>query len=566
MASSEFNMSEHHAALFKKFQGNGWTLTCSPGRESELSAMFGEAASATKKDEVGKSLALDQPTVRYESDWADTVLDRSTHWRDEEGRAPLWVINATEGWDFAVFQLPAPDRRWIVKFAGRILEPFSHRFLGWADLHEIMVHGFLLDRTVLIDGESSVAQLRRHRGDLLQNAELIQASSGPGDRRESDVVGCSVTGAKLHGLDTQTREGKIEADRWRSCADDFHRHLQKRLNRVFETIQRKNHLAGCVMKKSVHLRNGHWSFDESGKWLTNLKDVPYDAAMTLNAGQWEVDFPDSSETLVIPDSAGIRAIARILMCNNIPCPCALVTDGGLLTEFLSRPRHHKYFKAINRRPRVEWGHASNGEIENAICAAMHFKPGWYYQADHVITEESELHTICKLPTGKVTLRRADALEGVRDLIRKQQAKLFFVSPPTPEFRRVLADIEAGIEFARKQEILLEQVQSKSEDSKGKIQKAIYRARTELELRGDWMARYDRLGDHFSEHIQGGLVVQYTGPYRWRIEGLPQTPDPVDLAADHVAFKRSKVAKAMRGAKAKMRALDSLKRFGKGAAC
>lgn len=87
MASSEFNMSEHHAAVLKKFQGNGWTLTCSPGSESELSAMFGEAASATKKDEVGKSLALDQPTVRYESDWADTVLDRSTHWRDEEDRA-----------------------------------------------------------------------------------------------------------------------------------------------------------------------------------------------------------------------------------------------------------------------------------------------------------------------------------------------------------------------------------------------------------------------------------------------------------------------------------------------
>lgn len=565
MASSQFSMSEHRAALLKKFQGNGWALTCSPSSESEFSAILGDAVSALKKGDANAP-TLDLPISRYESDWADTVLERSTQWRDDDGSAPQWVVKATEGWDFALFQLPAPDRRWIVKFAGRILEPFSYRFLGWADLHEIMAHGFLLDRTALMDGESSLAQLRKQRLDVLRACELIQSTAGPANSDGPDVVRCSVTGVRLHGLDTQKQNGNIEPDRWRSCADDFNRQLQKRLDRVFEAIRRKDSVAGSVMKRSIHCRNGHWTFDDSGSWMTILQNVPYDAGMVLRGKQWEVNFPESNDSLMIPDSAGIRAIARILMCNNIPCPCALVTDGSLLLELLGRPRHHKYFDAIYRRPRVECGHPSNGEVERAICAAMRFKEGWYYLADHVITEESELHTICGLPTGKVTLRRADALEGIRDLIRKQQVRLFFCNPPTEQFKRVLADIEAGIEFARKQEKLLEQVQSKSEESKGKIQKAIYRAKKELETQGDWMTRYDRLGNHFFDYIRGGLVVQYTGPYRWKVEGLPQTPDPLDLAADHVAFKRSKVAKAKRRAKAKLRALDSLKKLSKGAAC
>ena len=245
------------------------------------------------------------------------------------------------------------------------------------------------------------------------------------------------------------------------------------------------------------------------------------------------------------------------MCNNIACPCALLTEGQLLNDFLGRPRHHKYFEAIHRRPRVECDDPSNGELERAICTAMRFKPGWYYRADHVISEDSELHTVCGLPTGKVTLRRAEALEGVRELVKKQQARLFFCSTPSQQFKRILADIEAGIEFARKQEKLLEQVQPKSKEYQAKIQKAIYRTDAELGKMGDWTTRYDRLADHFSQHIRGGTVFQYTGPYRWKIEGIAQTPDTLDLAADHKAFKRSKVARAMRKAKARMQAMRSL---------
>jgi hypothetical protein len=287
--------------------------------------------------------------------------------------------------------------------------------------------------------------------------------------------------------------------------------------------------------------------------------------MILTGKQWEIDFPESSERLVVTDSAGMRAIARVLMCSNAACPCALLSEGEMLNDFLSRPRHHKYFEAIHRRPSVTCGDSANSEVEHAVCAAMRFKPGWYYRADHVITQESELHTVCKLPTGRVTLRKAEAIEGVRDLIKKQQARLFFLRPPTQQFIRVLADIEAGIEFARKQEKLLEQVQPKSEEYQAKIQKAFYRTRDELGKMGDWTTRYDRLADHLSEYIKGGTVFQYTGSYRWRVEGIAQTPDPLELAADHKAFKRSRVAKLMKKAKARMQAIHSLNMLSKGAA-
>jgi hypothetical protein len=75
--------------------------------------------------------------------------------------------------------------------------------------------------------------------------------------------------------------------------------------------------------------------------------------------------------------------------------------------------------------------------------------------------------------------------------------------------------------------------------------------------GDWTSRYDRLANHFSQYISGGIVFQYNGPYRWKIEGLAETPDTLELAADHVQFKRSKIAKMKRQAKPKLQAMRAL---------
>jgi hypothetical protein len=570
MTFSNSPIFERNRALAKKFQGNGWALTCSTASHNELSAIIGGEEGTTKVHDIPVELP-ELPLIRYQSDWADTVLGRSMNWRAEQNSAPSWLTRATEGAECALFQLPRPDHRWVVKFRGKILEPFNYRMAGWAELHEIMEHGFLLDRTGLIEGLAqksqvrlqfaTVADLRKQRGDLLRSTELIRTINNQEyghENQKTDGIQGSVSGTRLRGFDTQTVEGKIQPDKWRSCADDFNKQVRDRLDRVFAVIKRQDDVAAAAIKRAIRFNDGQWSFNDSVKWMTSPGQLPYDATMVLTGKSWEINFPDSSEPLTVPNSTGMRAIARVLMCGNIACPCALVVDGPLLDEFLGRPSHHKYFAAIYRRPKVECGGSKNGEVERAICAAMRLKAGWYYLADHVIAEDSELHTVCGLPAGMVTLRRADALEGVRDLIKRQRARLFFCSEPTPQFTRILADIEAGIVFARKQEKLLEQVQPKSEEYQPNIQKAIYRIKTELEKMGDWTSRYDRLANHFSRYIKGGIVFQYTGPYRWKIEGLPETPDTHDLATDHVQFKRSRLAKRKRQAKPKLQAMRALK--------
>jgi hypothetical protein len=109
------------------------------------------------------------------------------------------------------------------------------------------------------------------------------------------------------------------------------------------------------------------------------------------------------------------------------------------------------------------------------------------------------------------------------------------------------------------------VQSKSEEFQAKVQKPLYRLRSDLPKMGDWMTRYDRLADHIAEYIRGGTVFQYAGPYRWKIEGISQTPDTLDLASDHRAFKRRKVHRTNRKARARLEATRALNHLSRGAA-
>lgn len=568
-ASQNSAASEYHNALRKKFQANGWSLTYSSASEQELSALMEEKMSAEDQNPQPASEKEDLCIPPYQKDWADIVLERSRTWEAEDGVAPLWLAKATAAVERALFQLPAPDHRWVLKFDGHIMEPFDYRKAGWKELHELISHGCLLDSTELAVAQSdpprdkrfsTLADIITKTDDRLRAAELIRTANSPEYASEQKTEGAyySVTGTKLHGLTTQSCDGKVEQDRWRSCADDFNKQVGDRLERVFKTIRQQHGPAAIALKKVVRLIDGRWRFADSQQWMTSLGEIPWDARMVLKGKNWEIEIPESAGTLIVPDSTGMRALCRILMCNNIACPSGLVADGELLNEFLTRPRHHKYFKATYRRPRVECSDPGLTEVERAICAAMRLKAQWCYVADHIVTEDSELHTVCKLPTGKVTLARADALEGIRDFLQKQRAKLFFCSEPNQQFKRILADIEAGIGFARKQEKLLAQVQTKSEEYTQRIQKAVYRIEKDLEEDGDWTTRYDRLASHFKQYIRCGLICQYTGPYRWKIEGLPGTPDILDMAADHIQYKRRKLAKLKRKAKAKTEALRELK--------
>src|SRR5690349_18614102 len=137
MTLSDSGMTAHNSALLKKFQGNGWAVSCCPESQKELSAIL-EAKVSTAEEDAKSS----EPLPIYKPDWADSVFTRSEGWRAEDGFAPLWLEKATDGAQCALFQLPAPDHRWAVKFDGKILIPFNYRKAGWRELHEIMVHGF----------------------------------------------------------------------------------------------------------------------------------------------------------------------------------------------------------------------------------------------------------------------------------------------------------------------------------------------------------------------------------------------------------------------------------------
>ena len=59
----------------------------------------------------------------------------------------------------------------------------------------------------------------------------------------------------------------------------------------------------------------------------------------------------------------------------------------------------------------------------------------------------------------------------------------------------------------------------------------------MDMPRHWTTPYDELAKHIKEHVRSGKLCRYTGTLRWKVEGLELPPDPVELALDHVAFKR-----------------------------
>jgi hypothetical protein len=46
-----------------------------------------------------------------------------------------------------------------------------------------------------------------------------------------------------------------------------------------------------------------------------------------------------------------------------------------------------------------------------------------------------------------------------------------------------------------------------------------------------------LAEYIKDHNKLGKLCRYTGDLRWRVEGVAPPPDPLELAIDHMAFKR-----------------------------
>jgi len=216
-------------------------------------------------------------------------------WTADDSSAPFWIDKATQGADFALLQLPIPDKRWVVKFAGRILKPFKNRLEGWTDLYELMSFGYLRDQSELAAMFTGVADSKQQPGDILSKAELLRTVFGRNNEK-SDVVHYSVTGARLKAPNANADDGP---DQWKTCADDCTRQVRERLNRVLDEITEQDRLAAEIIKRGIHFKAGQFSFSDSAPWVTSIGDLSYDAAMVLRGKHWEIIFPDSAEPLRI---------------------------------------------------------------------------------------------------------------------------------------------------------------------------------------------------------------------------------------------------------------------------
>jgi hypothetical protein len=81
----------------------------------------------------------------------------------------------------------------------------------------------------------------------------------------------------------------------------------------------------------------------------------------------------------------------------------------------------------------------------------------------------------------------------------------------------------------------------------------------MQMPRHWTMPYDELARYIKEHIQLGKLCRYSGNVRWKVVGVVQLPDPLELAIDHMAFKRRTAYKEkMRERKAKGRAPEPVK--------
>jgi hypothetical protein len=75
--------------------------------------------------------------ISVPQDWADDLIKGAATWV-YEGEIPVWLLKKTENVSNIFLQLPAPDRRWIIKFRGDLWGPFDQQFGGWQDAHDLI--------------------------------------------------------------------------------------------------------------------------------------------------------------------------------------------------------------------------------------------------------------------------------------------------------------------------------------------------------------------------------------------------------------------------------------------
>jgi hypothetical protein len=108
--------------------------------------------------------------------------------------------------------------------------------------------------------------------------------------------------------------------------------------------------------------------------------------------------------------------------------------------------------------------------------------------------------------------------------------------------------------------LLQQINSDSQRARPVVSMGMRRLREKLmQMPRHWTTPHEELARHIKEHVHLGKLCRYSGGLRWRVEGIAPPPDPLELAIDHMAFKRrAAYREAMRERKALGRAPEPVK--------
>jgi hypothetical protein len=422
--------------------------------------------------------------IQVPHDWADDLIKGAARWV-YGSEIPSWLLQKIGNVPNVFLQLPAPDHRWILKFRGDLLGPFGREYGGWQDAHDLV------------------------------------------STRTRDILGLDLETTGMAGEVTLSGSGD-------SCADSYPEAIRKRIQRWLKMISSEmGSKTGFLFRKLFSIENGRYKFSEPG-WMTEIGDVPYDASMRLDRGRWVFEGPFCNHELVVPEDKNLRYLARILMCENLPIPSALLEDGLLMQDFHARPPYREYFRRTFRKHRIYAGTNDGGETAQAICRIMGLKAGQSFTAYDEIAPDSPLHLICCVPVGPVTLL-PNGIRGVQAVLAKQR---FVSDTVSTQFKEIEEHLRTGLQWVMRYPDLLQQIETESVRARPVISMGLRRLREKLmDMPRHWMTPYDELARYIKEHIQLGKLCRYSGNVRWKIEGIARIPDPLELAIDHMAFKR-----------------------------
>jgi hypothetical protein len=86
--------------------------------------------------------------------------------------------------------------------------------------------------------------------------------------------------------------------------------------------------------------------------------------------------------------------------------------------------------------------------------------------------------------------------------------------------------------------LLQQIESESIRARPVISMGLRRLREKLmQMPRHWTTPYEELTKYIKQNVRLGKPCRYSGDVRWKVEGIAPPPDPLELAIDHMAFKR-----------------------------